>query len=84
MGTYAAYLEITSTLWFYTQNGFSKIPSRSKEKVYPRMTRIHMSKQRGQFLLNQTWREGDANMKRRVHTTVNLENLQTNFYVPVA
>lgn len=48
------------------------------------MTRIHMSKQRGQFLLNQAWREGDANTKRRVHTKSLLENLQSNFYVLAA
>jgi hypothetical protein len=36
----------------------------AKKKVYPRMTRIHMSKQRGQFLLNQAWIEGDAKMKK--------------------
>jgi len=43
------------------------------------MTRIHMSKQRGQFLLNQAWREGDANMKRRVHATVTFRKSTNEF-----
>jgi hypothetical protein len=51
-----------------------------KKKIYPRMTRIHMSKQRGQFLLNQACGEGEHQHEAMRTYAIIFMNLQKNIF----